>query len=160
MSKSELTQPRLIERKAWRAAGLRSFYSYANRNGIPAQWSRFSEYMGKIPGQIGAVDYGIMFTASGGFDYMTAVEVTNCDGVPAELLCLTIPSFRYAVFPHEGDMASLPKTIDAIYKDWLPESGHSVAPGYGFIERYGEAFDPVKLRGDMELWVPLKGRAP
>jgi AraC family transcriptional regulator len=159
MGKYGLIQPRFVERKAWRAAGIRSFYSYANRNGIPAQWSRFGEYMGKIPGQIGAVSYGMVFTESGGFDYMTAVEVSDCDGVPAELQCLTIPGFRFAVFPHEGEVASLPRTIDAIYKDWLPESGHSLAPGYGFFERYGETFDPATLKGEMELWVPLKGDA-
>jgi predicted transcriptional regulator YdeE len=46
--------------------------------------------------------------------------------------------------------------MDAIFHDWLPRSGETAAGNPDFVEVYGEAFDPIRLQGVIEVWVPLE----
>jgi AraC family transcriptional regulator len=52
-------------------------------------------------------------------------------------------------------------TVNTIWHNWLPESGHVPAGSAGdipeLIEWYGQDFDPVTGTGTMEVWVPVKG---
>jgi AraC family transcriptional regulator len=109
---------------------------------IPAQWQRTLAY--KTPKRVGRVDYGLSFDSS---------------DLPKELSCVSIPAQKYAVFSHPGHVSELHQTCQQIEK-WLPQSGYehvkaSDAPD--FFERYGEEFDPETGRGDIEIWVPIKG---
>jgi len=74
---------------------------------------------------------------------------------------LQLPARRYAIFAHRGHVSTLQQTIAAIFSQWLPQSGQRVTPpaagALGFIERYGEGFNPQSGRGDIEVWLPLAG---
>jgi AraC family transcriptional regulator len=70
----------------------------------------------------------------------------------------SIPKQQYAVFRHHGHVSELPEMLDAIWSSWLPASGYRAGriPGApDFFERYGEKFDPVAGRDDIEIWVPI-----
>ena len=93
---------------------------------------------------------------------MCGVEVPDVSLVPAELYRLTVPAYRQARFAHRGPVTELPETIDAVMTSWLPQSGLAIDAGArpdvpGLVEWYGANFDPASGRGDMEVWVPVKG---
>src|SRR5690348_3364038 len=54
---------------------------------IPALWQRFAPHIGKIPGQVGAVAYGICLQSESpatGIDYVAGCAVTDASGLPAD----------------------------------------------------------------------------
>jgi AraC family transcriptional regulator len=66
-----------------------------------------------------------------------------------------IPSHRYAVFSHRSHVSTIRYTIEAIGKDWLPNSGYKAAGDPDFFERY-KSFDPETGIGDIEIWLPIE----
>jgi AraC family transcriptional regulator len=140
-------------------AGLSQRYSPATASTIPQLWQQFVPYMSKVPQRVGAVDYGICYDndAAGNFNYLCGFEVTELSSLPPELSHLHIPPQRYAVFAHTTHISNLRKTIDAIYRGWLPTApGIAPAGMPNFIERYGPGFDPQAGQGDLEIWLPIK----
>lgn len=139
-------------------AGLSQRYSAATASTIPELWQRLVPYMDNVPQRVGAVDYGICHGSDtdGSFDYLCGFEVTQLSSLPTEFSHLRIPSQQYAVFAHGTHVSELRKTIDAIYRSWLPAASGIVPTGMpDFIERYGPGFDPGAGQGDMEIWLPI-----
>ena len=66
-----------------------------------------------------------------------------------------IPEQRYAVFTHADHVASIRRTVNAIWNQWLPASGLKAADAPNF-ERYDEAFDPATGNGGFEIWIPVR----
>ena len=151
---SRLVGPRFATGKALFIAGLKQRYNGATTNAIPAQWERFVSYLGKIPGQIGRVTYGLVFNKGEGFEYLSGVEVAGCSGLPPEFSCISIPLSKYAVFPHCEHVSKLKETMETISDKKLP--GKVSGDGPCAIERYGEGFDPLTGTGDIEVWVPVQ----
>lgn len=154
---SKLAEPRLVNVEAKSVAGLSETYRQNEMSRIGEQWHLFGPRIGKIPGQKSNVAYGVVFgKPGGGIEYITGVEVSATADAGDDLKRITVPAGKYAVFPHKGTVSTLSKSIDAIYQDWLPASGHKLADNPKFVERYGEKFDPGTGSGDIEIWVPLK----
>ena len=159
---TKLEPPRFEDGKALLIAGLRKSYAPAAMRDIPMQWQAFAPHLGKIPGQIGSTSYGICWqaAASPNIEYLSGVEVSGFAGMPDDFTVVSIPTAKYAVFPHRAHVSKLYETCDAISR-WLPESGHQSAAAAdaetpAFFERYSEEFDPQAGFGGMEVWVPLQ----
>jgi AraC family transcriptional regulator len=156
----ELETPRFEDGKPLRIAGLQERLT-DNADNIPALWQRFVPYIGKVPGQVGHIAYGVtLFKGGGSRDceyYLAGAEVSDFSGLPAELSQLRIPAHKYAVFPHLDHVSRLWNTIDAIGRKWLPNSGYEIAADApGFFERYTEEFNSQTGTGGMEVWMPIK----
>jgi len=136
-------------------AGFEERYGFTRMAELPLQWQRFAQAIPGIPGKIAGTAYGVVRGGPDGFDYLTGIAVTGA-AAPAGMSLLRIPAQRYAVFPHEGHVAQIRATIEPALHGWLPASGHAHAGMPTFIERYGPGFDPVRLSGDIEIWIPLK----
>jgi AraC family transcriptional regulator len=153
-------EPRIENGKPLLIAGLRSHFTSANWEGIPAQWRRFASYLGKIPGEAGRTAYGLCFQMPDGIDYLSGVEVSGGSGLPSEFSQVSIPAQKYLVFSHPEHVSKLRNTLDNIWHEWLPASGHEfahpAAGAPGFFERYGEDFDPRTGMGGIEVWIPIK----
>jgi predicted transcriptional regulator YdeE len=58
-----------------------------------------------------------------------------------------------------GKCRSFRYTVNAIWSQWLPESGHKAARAAtgapDFFERYLEGFDPQLGMGDVEVWITV-----
>jgi predicted transcriptional regulator YdeE len=157
MESYRLDPPRFEQGKELIIAGLNRHYTQETRAQIPELWMKFAPSLGKIPTQKGASTYGVCHGEDnkGGFDYMAGVEVQSTSNLPSGFTHLKIPAHRYAVFNHSKHVSELPKTLDAIYCKWLPNSGLAAANA-PFFERYTEEFCPDKGMGGIEIWVPLK----
>lgn len=140
-------------------AGLSRRYTFETRTEIPALWGRFVPQIERIPNAVdGHVSYGLVINTPDrqAFDYMAAVAVSEAAAdLPAGFTTYHVPAQRYAVFPHEGTLATLCETVDGVFSRWLPASGHALTNIPTYFERYGENFDPVAGRGDLEIWVPI-----
>jgi AraC family transcriptional regulator len=146
----EIGQERLI-------AGFNASYTFESRVNIPAQWERFAPQIGQVPSQVGHASYGVCwnYKPGYGFDYLSGVEVRESAGLPAGFSQVRLPAGRYAVFTHRKHVSQIPDTLDAIWRKWLPNSGHQPADAPSF-ERYTETFDPTTGMGGFEIWIPLK----
>jgi AraC family transcriptional regulator len=159
----QLEEPRLEHGRPMLIAGIKQRFTGATKKNIPALWQEFMPHIGNVPGQVGHVTYGLclnMVAAPFSFDYMAGVAVPGNSSLPNGFNFVSVPAMRYAIFPHRGHVMNLPNTIDAIWNKWLPSSGQAFAQVGRDVpymwERYGEAFDPVKMMGDIELWIPIK----
>jgi predicted transcriptional regulator YdeE len=152
-----LSEPRFEQGKALLLGGLREHYTPETRTKIPAQWERFAPSIGKVPGQVGQICYGVCWNVSSGgeFDYLSGVEVGSDKGIPAEFFTVQVPAREYAVFPHRDHVSKIDKTLDKIWREWAPQSGLKMARAPSF-ERYSEKFDPQTGTGGMEIWIPLE----
>jgi len=152
-----LTKPRFLRHAPMTFVGLDRHYSMEDTKGIPDQWHEFGPTMDSVPGKQGNVGYGVChgIDGKGGFDYLAAVEVLPPANPPAGYSVVHFPERDYAVFTHEGSVETLKQTMGAIWQDWIPKADRKADTSIGFLERYGEGFDPKTGSGDIEVWVPL-----
>src|SRR5260370_41624854 len=113
----QLEAPRFQNSKALRIAGLREHYTSETMKNIPELWGRFGPHIGKIPGQVGRVAYGLCFNALSldGIDYLAGVEVSSSSGLPGEFSVASIPAQQYAIFPHHEHVSNLGESLETIY---------------------------------------------
>ncbi len=139
-------------------AGVRRRHTFADAAAaIPAQWRDLAA-LGPLPGQRGAVAYGVVCgsdPAAGTFEYMCGLEVDALDALPPGLGRMRVPAQRYAVFTLSGGVDAVRPAWDAIWGHWLPRSGHRPANTPDF-ERYDPArFDARTGAGEVEIWFPV-----
>ncbi|WP_288900882.1 GyrI-like domain-containing protein [uncultured Sneathiella sp.] len=155
---STIQPARFVDRDAFFLAGLQRAHFHASApDSIPAQWQDFVLHL-PLENEAAHATYGVIIKADDAgdtLDYMTGIEVTGKGPLPAELGLLELAPARYAVFLHNGSVAGVPTTMQAIFTDWLPQSG-SVRAERPFFERYGDRFNPETGEGEIELWIPIK----
>jgi AraC family transcriptional regulator len=153
-----LDPPRLENLGALLVAGLSARYTHETSAGIPAQWQKFTGYIGQVPGQVGRSAYGVCYNGddTGSIDYLCGVEVSDFSMLPDELSRLRIAPQRYAVFNHDDHVSTIRRTWNTIWNRWLPASGFTAVDAPSF-ELYGERFDPATGMGGFEIWLPVGG---
>ncbi len=139
-------------------AGLRRKHAFAAAGkDILRQWDDF-EKLGALPGQVGSTAYGVICggdPATQTMEYMCAYEVQSFDALPKELGRMRVPPVRYAVFVHEGNVATIQSTWQYLVDTWLPASGMESAHTPDF-EVYGERFDASTGDGGVEIWLGVQ----
>lgn len=137
-------------------AGINASYDMESRKNIPDQWHKFGPHIGKIPGQVGKVAYGVCWNFKGecDFEYLTGVEIASGSQFAADMTSVHLPARRYAVFVHREHVSKLPETISKIWTKWAPAAKYEASDAPSF-ERYSEEFCPDTGVGGMEIWVPL-----
>ena len=152
-----LDTPRIVDGNPMLIVGLEEHCGANAQVQIPALWQRFAPSIGKIPGQVGYVAYGVCHDMTKeGFSYLAGVEIPADSPIPEGFASLSLPAQRYAVFTHDGHVSKLKDLGDAIWSQWLPGTGEQVTDNPVMFERYGEAFDPHTGIGDMEMWLSIK----
>jgi AraC family transcriptional regulator len=151
--------PRFADGDPMRVIGLGERYDAVTMNRIPEQWAHFQQRLADVRGRIDPAQFGIFYQLSESpfaCEYITAVMVGEDAPLPAGFVERRLPARRHAVFTHRGHPSGLRPLMDAIFHDWLPRSGETAAGNPDFVEVYGEAFDPIRLQGVIEVWVPLE----
>jgi AraC family transcriptional regulator len=167
MTTRQKLEPRFANRRALKLVGVSIHHDVQDADAFAKQWQNFIPLIGTIPARVRAETYGVVlgsFGGDAGFEYITGVEVSSLDKVPAKLRRLEVPAQRYAVFVHEGHVSGIRETMYTIKKEWLPKMmvpGRTDTSREGgnqpdFFERYGKQFDPKTASGKIELWVPLR----
>jgi AraC family transcriptional regulator len=154
----ELT-PRFAQGDPMRVIGLGERYDEASMARIPEQWTRLQERLSGVRGQTDPAQFGLFYQLDEtpfAFEYVTGVMVADDAPLPAGLVERRLPVRRHAVFTHRGHVSGLRPLVDAIFQKWLPRSGQAAAGNPDFVEVYGDDFDPARLEGVIEVWVPLR----
>lgn len=151
--------PRIEQAGPLMIAGLRMALGAQAAEQIPQLWQQLAQHRDRIPQRVGETAYGLCIRAPGGaMQYLAGVAVWDFDGLPEPLRGFVVPAQDYAVFHQDAAVANIRQTIDAVFDDWLPNSGYQV-PGQQplhFFERYGPGFNPVSGTGAISLWLPIK----
>jgi AraC family transcriptional regulator len=128
-------------------------------SGVPGQWRAYIAHVGEVPNRVGNVTYGLVIDRAEGVDYTPAMEVSGPVRLPAGFSTVSVPAWRYAVFSHDGPVATIRSTVDALWHKWLPKSGRKPVDAGDkpyFFERYGKKFYPAKGEGDIEICIPIE----
>ncbi|QIO32034.1 AraC family transcriptional regulator [Bradyrhizobium sp. 1(2017)] len=152
-----LPPPRFEMAKAFLVAGPGERISCDNGAMIPGLWQRFHREIADVPARVGNVAYGICCNGddAGNFDYIAGAEVTDFSDLPRRFSRIRIPEQHYAVFTHKDHIASIRRTVNTIWNQWLPASGFKAADAPNF-ERYDVTFDPATGNGGFEIWLPVR----
>ncbi|TCU72395.1 AraC family transcriptional regulator [Bradyrhizobium sp. R2.2-H] len=156
-----LAPPRFETAKTFLVAGSAERISCDNGAMIPGLWQRFHQEIADIPARVGQgkiqVAYGVCCNGddAGNFDYIAGIEVADFSDLPRRFGRVRIPEQRYAVFTHTEHVASIRRTVNTIWNQWLPASGLKAADAPNF-ERYDETFDPATGNGGFEIWLPVR----
>lgn len=157
-----LETPRIQRGLPLLIAGLRGSFTADTLDRIPAQWECLAPHLGKIPGQLGDVAYGVVFNSDRcdtGIDYLCGVEVADVSQLEPTWSHIEIAPQNYVVFAHRMHVSTLRQTVHTILHQWLPATGHPIhhanADAPDFFERYSEDFNPQTGHGGMEIWLPI-----
>ncbi|WP_460091985.1 GyrI-like domain-containing protein [Pseudomonas sp. S2_E02] len=153
----EVAEPRFEHGHFLLIAGFRGRFTQDTAKDIPALWEKFLPHLGKIQGQKNEVTYGVCsnFDGKGGFDYIAGVEISKLDDLDQKVYqWVEVLPRQYAVFEHKGPLEQLPRTLQYIYKTWLPTS-HYVELNAPELERYSADFNPRLHTGKLEICVPV-----
>jgi AraC family transcriptional regulator len=159
VSRNQWLMPRFAEGDAMRVIGLGERYDAATRERIPELWARLQQRLDEVRGRSDPAQFGVVYSLSDRrfeFEYLAGVMVDEDTIAPAGFVERRLPARRHAVFSHRGDLAGLRPLVQAIFCEWLPRSDHKAAGNPDLVEVYGEDFDPLRLRGVVEVWVPLE----
>lgn len=152
---------RIAKADAMLFAGLRKYFRFDDRGGIPNIWQAFGPIMATIPGAIPGAAYGLNLapadlTDECGFDYFAAVRVRNLNDLPEGLSGARIEPRSWAQFENKGHVSNIGATCAAA-GEWLARSGRSPKNlSMQMIEYYGPDFDPRTGLGGCEVWVPVE----
>jgi AraC family transcriptional regulator len=155
----DLPSPRLETRGPLLIAGLGRRFPVNDLAGIPALWQELHPHLGYVPGQKGAVAYGLAarLAADGeSLFYLAGVEVHDLSDLDDGFTGLKLPAQRWAVFPHCGHVTTIGSTIDAIFGEALPAAGLKHGDMPDLLERYDTNFSSQTGAGGFEIWVPVK----
>lgn len=96
-------------------------------------------------------------TAADNLRYDACLTLDREIAPEAEVGVQTIAGGRYAVFVHCGPYELFQATYDAIFGDWLPQSGERLrdAPSFELYLNSPDKTPPPELR--TEIWLPLEG---
>lgn len=157
--KFELPAPRFTKGSFQLIAGLGERFTQDTLGGIPELWKKLLPHIDVIPGRVGGETYGVCCypDGKGSFEYIAGVAISKLDDLPECYRWIELKEHEYAVFEHHGSLDNLPQTFQAIWKDWLPQSGYEAVDAPEF-ERYSAEFDPQTGAGLLEIWLPVKPR--
>ncbi len=150
----------VIERPALTVMGL-AIQTRPRSAEIPALWPKFVARIPEIPDlSEPRVSYGVMQFHPGAaapLFYMAAVPVSADDRVPSGMETLVLAAGTYAVFRYP--LSGLGEGFGEIFNRLLPSSDYQQTAG-PYFERYDEAFDPADPGSKVEIYLPVRERAP
>ena len=154
----DLSPPQYRQLPSMIIAGIQHRYNMETRIAIGQQWQKFVPLADSIPNAISENSFGVCWNSAAdcSFDYMTGVQVSSLDPLPESMTSLTIEARQYAVFAVAGHVSTIPKTLESIWKRWVPNSGLKIATSAPCFELYTPEFNPMTGMGGMEIWVPLE----
>ena len=137
--------------------GLCEHVPFSRLQNIAAQWQRFMPRYGEIEDKAHPIPAGVStnLDEEGNFDYICAVEVKRFGALPKGLMQVTLPPQTCTVFRHDGHVSEIGQTYRAIWDDWVPESGRTIADAAS-IERHMETFDTRTGYGGVEIYIPVR----
>jgi AraC family transcriptional regulator len=153
-------KPRIVRLGAFHVVGVRERFVPGRIERIPVLWDEFIRRAATVPHRIDGVHYGVCVDATDratgekAFLYTAGVGVESVGEVPEGMSATTVPAATYAVFTHRGSIRDFGRTVQAIWREWIPASGlvPTRAPDF---ERYDERFRMDADDSEVDVYVPV-----
>ncbi|MBX9688182.1 MAG: AraC family transcriptional regulator [Candidatus Obscuribacterales bacterium] len=156
---------KIVSREAEYAIGMGGSFIPKSVPAINALWNRFLSRSGEIKQSKAGLALGICCNAHPDLKkendeciiYVAALPVEHFDEIdlPEGMLVCKLEAGRYAVFTHKGPLRNLPESINYIWGEFIPNSNFKFRDAPDF-ELYDERFDPDKLDGEIDIYVPIE----
>ena len=151
-----LLPPKTTYLRQTQIIGRSKHYPLNKTQGIPLQWQDFAPTISSLTTDPNPTTYGVNANSTTeGFDYLCGIEASPTNQYPESLSTIQLTAGNYLVFEHTDHISILMNTCDAIWSQWIPESGLTVASSPWF-ERYGPQFNPDSGLGGLEVWIPIQ----
>jgi AraC family transcriptional regulator len=160
-------KPQIVEKPELRVIGYESPFVSAmspdatNFQVVGPLWGRFTQNCKSVVGQVGDAMFGVIYgrppterSHPHELQYIAGVAVTLAAVVPVGMVARTIPAGTFAVFTHHGPISKIGETMDAIYRDWLPQSAYRHAQ-VADVELYDRRFRMNEPDSEMEYWISV-----
>jgi len=156
MEKIQLT-PEFIDIPEKQLVALSGQFTLETRDQIPALWQRFWSLPWTFEGEEEPTAYGASYSMSpnGEFSYAVGRHITPVpELLPEDACVVTLAAGRYAVFKRRGPVSEIPQVFDAMFSQWLPQSGETQRSAAVF-ERYPYEDDASPEMMTYEIWLPI-----
>ena len=152
-------EPEFLEMPEKRLVALSRDFTIETRTDIPELWNDFWAKEWQFKGIEEQAAYGVSYSMQqdGRFSYAAGRSIDPVpEPLPEGACIVTLSAGRYAVFRAQSPVSEIPKLFDAIFSQWLPNSGEQQREGAVF-ERYpyDENASPESMV--YEIWVPVAG---
>ena len=127
-------------------------------------WKSFMPYKKEIKNTIGSELYAMQiydknlnfqsFTAESEFEQWAAIEVQSFTTIPTGMKTHTLGSGLYAIFTHKGLPSDFHKTMQYIFREWMPSSKYSLDNREHF-QVMGEKYKNNDANSEEEVWIPI-----
>ncbi|MBI4405968.1 MAG: AraC family transcriptional regulator [Deltaproteobacteria bacterium] len=155
-------EPKIVGKPAFKIVGMLENHNQDNAHQIPELWTRFVQRVMGIPNRKGTHYFGVsevIDLKEASFNYIACVEVDDKQTPPEGMVYREIPANTYAVFTHTNRTSSLhdslQETLQYIWGTWIPKSDYVPVKAPDF-ELYDERFNPMTMRGEIDICVPIK----
>lgn len=141
---------------AFTVVGIKSRHRQGADNSIPKLWETFVPRMNEVSHRVGHESYGVMGNydhATGEFDYLAGVPVTDATDLPKGMTHWPVPTQTYAVFP--CTLQTIHQTFQKIDQKWLTAADLVRGDGPEF-ELYDEQFNPEAGKFELTIWIPIR----
>jgi AraC family transcriptional regulator len=91
------------------------------------------------------------------FEKWAVVEVSSTADIPENMEIYDLQGGKYAVFNHQGPASEAPKTMQYIFKEWLPKSEYTL-DGREHFGVLPKGYNPMDPQATEEIWVPIKSK--
>lgn len=147
-------EPRIIYKPAFTIVGFAQDLSGDGHNS-DVLWDQLSARYQEIPFADPDVGYGVHIITPQSHRYLVGLGLTRTGvSAPVDMAEYRMDPHTYAVFTHTGRMATLPKTVDRIYQDWLPGANYVTSADF-YFEFYDDHFQPDSSLSTLFIWVPV-----
>ena len=161
MPRTTILKPTFKKRDSFFVVGCSGEFLPGATGDIGQLWGQFSPRITEIPDRVGTATYGICCQLDeksldpDQFTYLAAIETSSLDNIPEGMIGIELPAREFAVFTYDGGIGpELPKTMQVIFGDWLPNSEFEL-DGEDF-EYYDDQFDGRTGTGRFYIYVPIK----
>ena len=163
-----MLQPQIVEKPALSVVGFEApFIHVLSPDSTAAEvivplWDKIFHNVSSVPYRLGDAMYGVVYGRAEGershpdeMQYIAAAPVSEQGELPEGMVSRTVPAHTFAVFIHRGPIANIGDTCEAIYRQWLPQSGYEHA-GIADVELYDQRFCYDSDESEMEYWISVK----
>ncbi|MBT9187836.1 GyrI-like domain-containing protein [Zobellia russellii] len=157
-------EPRIVELEEKKLVGHALKMSLANNRTFEL-WSGFMSLKKHITNSIGSDLYSLQvydtFPGEVGFNPTTeftkwaVTEVSAYGAYAKDFKTLDLHGGLYAVFIHKGPSSEFAKTMNFIFKEWIPSSKYELDRRPHF-EILGEKYKNNQPDSEEEVWIPIK----
>lgn len=162
-AKGNVMEPKIITREEEFAIGMGGSFTPKSTNEIHTLWTKFMPRSKDILNKKN--DYVTLGICAKNHPkitkdsnecivYIAAFPVNSIDQIPKGMVSCTLAAGRYAVFTHKGHLRNLPETLNYIWGTWMPSAQYEFRDEPDF-ELYDERFDPEKMEGEFDIFVPI-----